>query len=496
MSRDNIILTFVFGYMAICILIGLWAMRKTKNTHDFFMAGRNLGIIITGVALFSSIMSGFGFVGGPGLVYKMGMSSLWILVTTPIGWALAFFLVAKRIRLLAELRNSVSLPDIAEVRYRSKWVRGLVALAVLFGVIAYLATQMKAMAFVLQDILARNGMFGGDSVVFCISVSCAVLVFYCVTGGIIASVYTDLFQGIMMIGVALFVFVAAVGQVDGGVHGMVTTIFNDNEQSGGPWGTLGMVGCLSWFFLFTLGVVGQPHVVTKMMMSRKVSDAKYTLPVTLAGYTVTALLWISIGLVMRTLVLNGGHPELARADDAASQFLQNYAHPVLAGLAFAGLFAAIMSTADGFLNIGAAAIVHDIPKAIRGKSIGNELFWARLATVILGILAAVFALQSPIKLIGQLGAFGWGVFASALVPVIGLGLNWRKATRKAASVAIISSLVINAGIVIFQMTGGKIPYGVAGGVIALLVSSILFLGISLLSKPDDIDPDVEKVLNL
>jgi Na+/proline symporter len=36
-----------------------------------------------------------------------------------------------------------------------------------------------------------------------------------------------------------------------------------------------------------------------------------------------------------------------------------------------------MSTADAFLNIGAAAIVHDIPRAFRGRSLVRELYWAR-----------------------------------------------------------------------------------------------------------------------
>lgn len=496
MSTDTIILSCVLGYMVLCIAIGGWALSRTKNTHDFFMASRNLGVIITGIALFSSVMSGFGFVGGPGLVYKMGTSSFWILVTTPIGWALAFFLVAKRIRLLAEVRNSISLPDIAGARYDSRRVRALVAIAVLSGVVAYLATQIKAMAFVLQEIFTRNDVWGHESVLFCVGLSCAVLVFYCVTGGIIASVYTDLFQGIVMMVASVLIFFTAVSQLDGGIGGMMEIIAADNAEAAGPWGTLGMVGCLSWFFLFTLGVVGQPHVVTKMMMSRRVEDARATLPVTLIGYTVTALLWISIGLLMRALVLSGGHPELARADDAAAQFLYNYASPVLAGLVFAGLFAAIMSTADGFLNIGAAAVVHDLPRAVLGRSIPNELFWARCATVGLAVLAAVFALTSPLNLIGQLGAFGWGVFASAIVPVIGFGLNWKRATKTAAVVAIASSLIINGALVVLQMSGFAIPYGVAGGAIALIVSTTLFLGISLLSSPDKLASDVSDVMEI
>jgi len=296
--------------------------------------------------------------------------------------------------------------------------------------------------------------------------------------------------------VAVLIFVGAVGAIEGGMGGMMEVILKDNAEAAGPWGTLGMLGCLSWFFLFTLGVAGQPHVVTKMMMSRKVEDARRTLPITLLGYTVTALLWIGIGMLMRAVVLNGGQAELARADDAAAVFLQSYAHPVLAGLVFAGLFAAIMSTADGFLNIGAAAIAHDIPRALTGNAIRRELMWARIATLVLAILAAVFALQSPIQLIGQLGAFGWGVFASALVPVIGLGLNWRGGSRKAALAAIVFSLAANGGLVIAQMAGFSIPYGVSGGALALMGSTLVFVGISLASRSDLLSPDIEEVMKL
>jgi SSS family transporter len=496
MDRNSIILTCVAAYMVACVAIGIWAMRRTKTTRDFFMAGRNLGVALTGIAMFSSIMSGFGFVGGPGLVYRMGLSSFWILVSTPIGFCLAFFLLAKRMRLLAEVRDSQSLPDIVAARFGSEAVRFWSALAILFGVVAYLAAQIKAMATVLQDILQRNNLVDSDSFVLCVFISCTVLVFYCVAGGIIASVYTDLFQGLVMLVAAVLIFITAARAVEGGFAEMSQTIMSDDSEAIRPWGTLGIIGCLSWHFLFALGVVGQPHVVTKLMMSRDVRDARFTLPITLAGYTIAALLWISIGLLMRTLVLQGQHAELARPDHAAAQFLQHYAHPLLAGLVFAGLFAAIMSTADGFLNIGAAAIVHDIPRALRGKSLVRELLWARIATAVLAIGAAVFALYSPQELIGQLGAFGWGVFASAMVPVVGYGLNWKRATPLAACVSIIASFVINAAVVIVQLLGVGIPYGIAGGALSLIASLTLFVGISLISKPKKIDRDVEAIMDL
>ena len=334
--------------------------------------------------------------------------------------------------------------------------------------------------------------FANISLEACLAISCSILVFYSVTGGIVASVYTDVIQGSVMVIAAVLIFLTVVYTFDGGFSEMNRIIEADDPGAISPWGTLGMIGCLSWFFVFGLGASGQPHVITKMMMNKKVSDVKRILPLSIGGYILSALLWLSIGLAMRALVLNGMHPELASADAAAPQFLQNYAHPLLAGIVFAGLFAAIMSTADGFLNIGTAAIVHDIPKALTGKSISNELFWARITTLLLAVFSSFFALYTG-DLVAILGAFGWGTFAAALVPTVTIGFNWKRATAKAANVAIISSLLVNF---IIKLLGIQLPYAIDTGAFSLLISLILFVGISLLSKPSKIDPDIEAVMDM
>ena len=207
-------------------------------------------------------------------------------------------------------------------------------------------------------------------------------------------------------------------------------------------------------------------------------------------------MWVSIGLVMRALVLAGAHPELAGADAAAPAFLQQYAHPVLAGLVFAGLFAAIMSTADSFLNIGAAAVVHDIPRALTGRSLTRELFWARIATAAIAVLAALFALYSHYenaRLVALLGAFGWRTFGAALVPAIGIGFNWKRATPLAASVAIAVSLVLNFSIEVFDI---RLPHNIHGGTVSLLASTSIFFLISFLSRSPVLDPDVEAIMEI
>jgi SSS family transporter len=489
--RNPIILGFVALYMLLCIGVGIWALRRTKSTHDFFMAGRDLGVMVTAFAVFSSTLSGFGFVGGPGLVYKLGMSSVWMFVCIIMGYNISFFLLAKRLRLLAELGSCISLPDVVALRYGKESTRLLTAVAIILGVLGYLATQILAMAVVLKDILIETEFMSSISLEACVLISCSILVFYSVTGGIVASVYSDLIQGGVMVIAATLVFITVVYTFDNGFAEISRTIQEHDPQAIGPWGTLGMIGCLSWFFVFGLGGAGQPHVITKMMMYKKVSDAKYILPISGVGYLFSALLWVGIGLAMRALVLQGVQPELSSPDMAASQFLQNYAHPVLAGVVFAGLFAAIMSTADAFLNIGTAAVMHDIPKAI-GKTINNELLWARMTTVLITIVSAVFALYSG-DLVAILGAFGWGTFAAAIVPTVAIGFNWKRANWMAANAAIITSLSINFWLKVFKI---GLPYGIDIGAFSLFISLFVFITISFMTSSDKINPDVEAVMDL
>ncbi len=493
--RDPIILSSIALYMVLCVAVGVWAMRRTTNTRDFFMAGRHLGIMVAGIAMFSSTMSGFGFVGGPGLVYALGASSLWILITVPISFGISDFTVGKRLRLFAGVLDTISLPDIIAARYNSEATRGLSALAILLGVLGYLATQMLAMATVLQSILVSSNFWPDVSFVACVIISSSVLVFYCVTGGMLASVYTDLIQGSIMTVAGVLVFIAAFAAVDGGAAEISSIIMADDPESMGPWGTLGMFACLSWLFMFTLGTAGQPHIVTKAMMIKDIRTYRFMPLVAVTGYTLTALLWISIGLAMRALVLSGQHPELASPDAAAPEFLQHYAHPILAGVVFAGLFAAIMSTSDAFLNIGAAALTHDIPKALK-RPVASELHAARIGTIAIAVATAAFALYSHYenaRLIALLGVFGWGTFAAALVPTVAVGLNWKRGTAKAACTAIVASLILNFTIEVFDI---PLPGGIHGGSVALLASLILYFGISYASPPPQLDPKVSAIMDI
>ena len=131
------------------------------------------------------------------------------------------------------------------------------------------------------------------------------------------------------------------------------------------------------------------------------------------------------------------------------------------------------------------------PKAI-GKTITNELLWARIVTVLLTVFASLFALYTG-DLVAILGAFGWGTFAAALVPVVAIGFNWKRATPLAANVAIISSLATNFIIKLFQI---QLPYNFDVGALSLIISLVLFFSISLLSTKKEISPSVEAIMDI
>ncbi len=487
-ADSPLIITCVLVYLSSCFGVGIWAMRRTHTSADFFLAGKSLGPVVVIIATISSVMSGFGFVGGPGLVYQSGSSSLWMVFIAAMSLPFAFILVGKRLRLLVDVRDVLTVPDAVHARYGGRWPSLMMGIAIALGVLGYLGTQVMAIGMVLRAVL-------GIELVPALAIGLGVLAFYSVAGGIVAGVYTDLFQGILMLVASVAVLLQCL-KVGGGMTAITETLWSMDPEFIGPWGTYGAVTAISWVLLFGVGAVGQPHAITKLMMLKDIRQLKWGGLAAGAGYLVLAMLWMSIGLVMRTLVERGTHPALESPDLAAPVFLLNYTPELLAGLVFAGLLAAIMSTADSFLNLGAAAIVRDIPKAIRGKPIENELYWSRIATGALLVLSAFFALYME-NLIALLGTFGWGTFAAAIVPSVGMGMNWKRATGAGCVASISTSIVLNFALELSARHEiYTLPHGIAVGAVSLLAAIIVFIGVSLATSPQPLAADIEALIDL
>lgn len=487
-ANSQLILACVVVYLASCAVVGMWAMRRTSSTADFFLAGKSLGPLVVVMATISSVMSGFGFVGGPGLVYDSGVSSLWMVFVSTFSLPVVFMLTGKRLRLLVEIRPILTLPEAISARYGGRWPAIALSVAIVLGVLGYLGTQILAIGTVLQAVL-------GIGLLPALAVGLGVLAFYSIAGGIVAGVYTDLFQGILMLGASLAVLFQCL-KVGGGMSVITETLWAMNPDYIGPWGTRGDMAAMSWLLLFGIGAAGQPHAVTKLMMLRDIRQLKWSALATGMSYMVLAMLWMGIGLAMRTLVVRGDHPALDNPDLAAPTFLLHYTPELLAGIVFAGLLAAIMSTADSFLNLGAAAVVRDIPIAMRGKPLVHELLWSRVATGTLLLVSTLFALYME-NLIALLGTFGWGTFAAAIVPSVCIGMNWKRATGAACVASIATSVVLNFVLEVSARHGYPLlPPGLAVGAVALLASTAVFVWVSLGTKRRALAHDIDALLEV
>ncbi|MCS1409489.1 MAG: Osmoregulated proline transporter OpuE [Verrucomicrobia subdivision 3 bacterium] len=502
--EDRALILWIVGlYMLCCLILGAWAARRTKSSRDFFVAGKGIGTILMGFAAFSTTMSGFGFIGGPGLVYKLGTSSFWICCPAVLGFTISTLLIAKRFRVFSALFDILTLPDAVAIRYQSELCRFLTALVILLGVIAYLGTNILAFGTVASTFFNINftlAAVGGMTVV----------ILYAVFGGIIAGLYTDVIQGgIMVIASAALFWIAMTtageGRFSAGPENLTQAFHAANlSEAVGPWGVLGPMACLAFLFLFGLGGSGQPHVITKFLMLKSEKPVRWSLLVTTLAYTLCILLWMSVGFAMKYLVITGQADPLpvGKEDQAAPVFLLQHAPAWLAGIVFSGLFAAIMSTADSFLNIGAGVFVRDIPRGFLRRTVAHELMWARIATVLLAVSATAFALWAKQHgdLIAILGTFGWGLFAAAFVPAVSIGFNWKRATWQGAAAAITVGTITNIGLDLLgkypkETPIYKIPGSVSIGAVALMASIITLIGVSFLTKPRTLDKKLEAALD-
>jgi len=166
------------------------------------------------------------------------------------------------------------------------------------------------------------------------------------------------------------------------------------------------------------------------------------LPLVLGSSQVLCLLiWLGIGLAVPALVAQGKLPPLDKPDDAAPAFLLGFTPEPLAGFAVAAILAAVMSTADSFMNLGAAVLVRDLRRA-PGRKVRRELLWGRLATIVVTLAAALLALSYD-DLIALLGTFAFGTFGAALAPALAVGLNWKRVTAAAATASIATGTALN-----------------------------------------------------
>jgi Na+/proline symporter len=473
-------LVALVAYAVALLAIGAWSARRTRSASAYFVAGRGAGVMPIALATMASAFSGFVFIGGPGLASQMGFASLFIVL--PVGFTPALLVATsgERLRELSTRHEILSLPDALEAAFGTRRARALGALAILVGSVAYLAAQLLALGILLRAILGPAG--GEGSLVVPVLVGAVVVAAYCVAGGMIAGLASDVLQGGLMLVAAVWTFAIAFAAVDG-PGGAAATLSATPELAAKmvePFGGASAQTALALFVLFGVGVLGQPHMLHKFLMLRDPASLRLFPALVGASQSLVLLVWVGIGLAVPTLVAKGAMPPLATPDDATPAFLAALAPPLLIGLVVAGAVAAIMSTADAFLSVGSAALVRDLPRAF-GRRVRDELAWGRIATLGLCALATLLALGSS-ELVAIVGRFAFGVFAAALAPVMSLGLAWKRVGARAAETSMAAGLALSVGLESWSRWGDawglpSPPFAreIGASAVALLASYLLLI---------------------
>lgn len=471
------VIAIIVVYFALMFAIGFWANRRMKSSKEFLVAGQSLGFFVMAIASFSSIQSGWGMVGNTGAVYDIGISALLgAAMLVPLGFALAWFVLGTRLQRAASAHHAYSVPDLVKVRYRSRPAHIAMSAAMAIGSIAYMTSQISAMGIIASLLLGTSMQTGAW-------IGAGVVAIYTVAGGMLAAVWTDLIQGLLMIVMSVAMFSFALYAAGGWSTILLTTSAADPAflTLTGPQSEAFIFGYMA---LLIFGAAGQPQLITKFLMLRDKKELKWGASVSGIAYGVTTLFSLGIGLALKSMVVEGVVASPETIDNTTTDFLANFTNPVVAGLALTALLAAVMSSASSFITIGAAAVVRDLASAI-GAPVRRELLWSRVMSAVITVLAVllVFYLSQAIFL---LGAIGWAAFAAAILGPVGLGVYWKRATGAGTTAAVIVALGFNLLIVVLEAGGAiSVPPHLHVGGVSLMLSLLAFVLVSLLTPQKD-----------
>jgi sodium/pantothenate symporter len=336
--------------------------------------------------------------------------------------------------------------------------------------VAYMVAQFIAGARILEVVLGIPYLWG--VVIFALSVA-----IYTSYGGFRAVAWTDSFQGIVMV-LGIVVMVPLAVRTAGGLHRMTESLMAQSPElllGPGPNNFLPLAMAVSFFCVWPLSSLGQPHLITRFLVFKDSQALKKAM--FLMGPYVF-LTYVSICLV--ALAGRAVIPGLANPDQAMPTIALTVAPPLLAGLVVSAPFAAVMSTVSSMLLTVSAVMVRDIyQKAFNQKTTQRGVRWlSYLSTLIIGLLTLAFSLKPP-RFLQYIVIFaGTGLAASLLCPIV-FGLYWKRASKAGGISSLLGgfiSFILQHVVPGWENVGGFLPF-----VWSLLLSLVLMISVSLLS---------------
>jgi len=454
----------LFGlYFVVVFLIGWYSMRATSNESDYWIAGGKLGWGVGGATMAATHTSAGTFIGTIGVIYSVGWSFSWVLLSIPLAYWFMVAVLAPRFTKVKEL----TLPAFLQRRYDSKLTRGLGAIIILIATVVYVQAQIVAGGLVANIVFGLPTTTG--MIIFTI-----ILLIYTVIGGMLAVAYTDFLQMVIMV-LGTVVSVPLAVSHFGGFENMITAVEAIKPLTF-QWGGFSTSLLITMGLAFFLGSVATPEKVVRLYAMKDMHTIRRGILLTIILVTAVNVLVFILGLAAMALF-----PMLPSGDLAMPVIAKAVLPTFIGTIMLAAVTSALMSTVDSLLLVAGSALSEDIyQNLIHTKATEKRrLMVARVGIIIVGIIPLLMIVGGFAK--GELIQFIVVLFTAIMAagfftPVVG-GVLWRRATKAGAISSMIGGVVMTG---IWKVYGDPTIYPVLPG---FIVSLVLFIVVSLLTKP-------------
>ncbi|MBT6848382.1 MAG: hypothetical protein HOA14_13295 [Planctomycetaceae bacterium] len=480
-ALDYIVITV---YFLILVAIGLFCARKNKKQEDYFLGGRGFGKLLQTFAAFGAGTGPQDPINSGKATYTSGMNGMWVsmywLFVTPFYWITAVWY--RRMR-------HITLGDWFVERYESKPLGGAYAIFGITFFMIYGSMFFSAIAKTAAPMIGSNVMLFGTAVdlqyVLIPAIGIIVLV-YGVIGGLTAAYFTDLIQGICIIALSCMLIPLGLNALTNDA-----TLNPTGEQSGFeimadqlPDSFFEIIGDstseFSLFFLAAIvmsnliGVVVQPHfIATGGGSAKSENDARIGLVVGNFLKRFCTLGWVLTGLIAATLYADVGQL-IENPDQTWGYASMHLLGPGFRGLMLACLLAALMSSVDAYMIVGAGLIVRNLyVPFVKPSATDKECLRVGRITGILVVAGSIFFSLAIYDMIAQLTITFW--FPLVFAAPFWIGMYWRRASTRAAWITVAYCILVF----------GMIPY------LAPIIAPGLKTNETLLARIDQLHYEIE-----
>jgi len=516
MSRVDwaIIAIYMLGVVGLGVAAG-FLRRKNEIGGEgghYFLAGNTLAWPVIGLAMFAANISTVHLVSLAEAAYKFG------LVFGNFEWMAGFTLILLSLFFAPlYLRSKVAtLPDFLERRF-NRGCRDVLSLVSLFSaIVIHMGVALYTAAWVLRGILGLAPgatLLGVDALLLFISALGLLTGIYTMLGGLLAVVWTESVQTVLLLVGAVVITVAGYLRIGGWSELAHTLATNPHPlaavaASKVTWGTGNFLNMarppgdpsgLSWYsILLGYPVLGIWYWCCDQTIVQRVLAAKNERHARLGPLFCAFLkIWpvfffvlpgvICVALVQRN-AFGGAAPQTA-ADTYT--FMITHLLPVgLKGLVAAAMLAAAMQTCSAALNSTATLVAYDLFKRHRPNLTDHKLVAIGKGTTVLGTVLAIGA--SP--LFGHYTTIFEGInklisyVAPPITAVFLLGVFWRRASGRSALITLVLGMVL--GFVAFLLDWNNLYRGdfmlIA---FLLLVVCVVIMAVTTFLFPEALKPE-------